>query len=413
VDVVSTAAVGPYDTAVLTATDSEALVAWLQANDYAVPDALSETLLPYIGGTTHFVALKLQKDRTVGSLEPFALRFDGVQPSIPIQLTAVAAGDDMPIDVFVLGTERAIPSNYLHVRRNPLRRRAMESRAFALQRVSQAVDEAGGHAFETVFADTLSMQLYTGDLSDYDIGGLAESPDLVAWMNALAVNAVWDVTVEDIAAVVPFPDDVEPADVLACPSCFEEELTAIAFDGPAFTDAMVDHWLEPVVAADALLDGGYVTRLRSTMSPSEMTLDPMFEQKAGLPDVSNVHRVHQATRCDLGTGNRATSPIEVVIDGLQVFVPSDQERMGQPVEEWLYNVSDFDALVVEDLTRGDVLVDRRDELTTEWIPSAQAGTSAANVLTEGCACSGTATLRSMAMTTWGMSLLILARRRLA
>ena len=42
----------------------------------------------------------------------------------------------------------------------------------------------------------------------------------------------------------------------------------------------------------------YLTRLYTTMSADEMTMDPVFEFNPDLPDVSNVHTANRYVRCD-------------------------------------------------------------------------------------------------------------------
>jgi hypothetical protein len=152
VTVVSQQQVGPYDTVVLTANDEGALITWLQDNGYQIPDALESVLAPYVANRRHFVALRLSSGNDTGDLVPLGMRYPGTQPSIPIQLTSVAATPDMQLVTYVLGDARAVPTNYLHVELNEAAIDWFSYGTNYLDVLSRAADEAGGHAFATEFA---------------------------------------------------------------------------------------------------------------------------------------------------------------------------------------------------------------------------------------------------------------------
>ena len=109
VDVVETGEVGPYDFAVLQATDTEELFVWLQENEFFIPDDVQPFVDPYVmmGNEIHFVAFKLSKDSDAGDIQPVTLRYEGTEPMIPIQLTAIATTPDMGVTAHVLGDPRA------------------------------------------------------------------------------------------------------------------------------------------------------------------------------------------------------------------------------------------------------------------------------------------------------------------
>jgi MYXO-CTERM domain-containing protein len=55
---------------------------------------------------------------------------------------------------------------------------------------------------------------------------------------------------------------------------------------------------DPLEATAALFEAHpYVTRLYTTMSADEMTVDPMFDFNAELPDLSNQHTAEQVIEC--------------------------------------------------------------------------------------------------------------------
>jgi hypothetical protein len=80
-------------------------------------------------------------------------------------------------------------------------------------------------------------------------------------------------------------------------SLYQAEIDAdpnrVPFDPVAFAAAIESDLIVPLKKAQALVDGAaYATRLYTTMSPADMTLDPEFAFNTGLPDVSNVHEAH-------------------------------------------------------------------------------------------------------------------------
>jgi uncharacterized protein (TIGR03382 family) len=70
------------------------------------------------------------------------------------------------------------------------------------------------------------------------------------------------------------------------------------FDSVAFADELQERVVMPMIEAQDILDRhSYLTRLYTTVSPSEMTRDPLFFFNAGLPDVSNEHTADAVGTC--------------------------------------------------------------------------------------------------------------------
>ena len=118
VEVVAQEQVGPYDTAVISSEDAQAVVDWLVENGYQLGDLGVELLTPYVEEGFYFLALKLALDRDVGDLQPIAATYAADAPGIPIRLTAVATEPDLGVLTYVLGEHRAVPINYRHVQIN-------------------------------------------------------------------------------------------------------------------------------------------------------------------------------------------------------------------------------------------------------------------------------------------------------
>jgi len=152
VTVVGEQEVGPYDTVTLKAQSTDALLTWLLDNDYDIPAELEPLLEPYVSEDAHFLALKLQSDRSAGDIAPIAFRYPGDRASLPIQLTSVAAAPDTRLEIYVFADARATPESYLHVQLNDAAIDWWSNGSNYNDLISRAADEAGGHAFATDFS---------------------------------------------------------------------------------------------------------------------------------------------------------------------------------------------------------------------------------------------------------------------
>src|SRR5258706_419097 len=73
-----------------------------------------QSVLPYIRTGAFFLALKLRSGQTTGDLQPVVLRYASDVGMIPITLTSTGAEENMAVQVWMLGSGRAIPRNYRH-----------------------------------------------------------------------------------------------------------------------------------------------------------------------------------------------------------------------------------------------------------------------------------------------------------
>ena len=109
--------VGPFDFVVLEAANNDptSVFRWLEENGYDQPDEAAALLNYYASMGQKFVALRLSKTSETGEIEPLIIQYqmpggvfeDESQVSVarralacvPIQLTRIAATDNMPITV--------------------------------------------------------------------------------------------------------------------------------------------------------------------------------------------------------------------------------------------------------------------------------------------------------------------------
>jgi hypothetical protein len=347
VNVIAEQRVGPYDTVTLQADTAEVLVTWLRENNYLIPESLTPALAPYVAGGQTFVALRLANDQAFGALPPLALKYPGTTPAIPIQLTAVAAEPDMRLEVFILGKHRYVPENYLHVEINEARVNWLDGGENYPAVVTAAADEAGGRAFATDhFGDTnaLSSAIYP---VDYDLGSLRDITDPSRYMSrlmGLGVGRNDPALLPILREFIPMPPAV--ADQGYAETDFynalaggwaEWELPDV--DGAALTAAIEARYLQPREDAQALVNRyDNLTRLTSSLSAAEMTLDPTFVANPDLTEAVPSQRA-ATLRVDCAGGEYVASPRRIILaDGREIALP--------PIDQ--FGAGDDDALFGSD-----------------------------------------------------------------
>ena len=320
VEIASEERVGPYDTAVISSEDAQAVVDWLVENGYQLGDLGVELLTPYVEEGFYFLALKLAPNRDVGDLQPIAATYAADAPGIPIRLTAVATEPDLGILTYILGEHRAVPTNYLHVQINQA---AVDwfFGGFNYQSVvTQAANEAGGQAFVTEYAgssevvgnfffatfdlDKLRQQDHPADFlaatraqrfpNDAQMQTLIRRhipiPPAVLTEGVLEVVFAGDREAYGQAREGGWLQNTAESSFYSNMRAYENYLADFAFDANAFADDLQRIVVEPLTQVQEVFAAKpYLTRLYTTLSADEMTLDPMFAYNPDLPAVGNVH----------------------------------------------------------------------------------------------------------------------------
>lgn len=332
VNVLASEQVGPYDTVVLQADNEAVLIQWLQDNDYNVPSSLGSVLSPYVAADHNFVALRLSNGQETGDLVPLGLRYDGVQPAIPIQLTSVAASDDMQLITYVLGPDRAVPENYLHVELNESAIDWFSNGSNYMDVLSRAANQAGGHAFTTEFSgstDPFVDTFFRPEWAALDLStasGPTEFIQQVTNSGLPASAALLDI----LTTSIQLPDGYDARDVFNCPGCYPELDSVVeGFDLASAAASVEDRIIAPLRAIDAMFDRApHLTRLGSTMSPAEMSVDPVFTFNGDIDQtVSNIHSARLIFDCDEADDDEAlaTAPKDLVLsNGTSIRIPSGQ-----------------------------------------------------------------------------------------
>jgi hypothetical protein len=118
VDVVEEQVVGPYATAILSATNATALADWLNANGYIFPEEGEEIVSEYIEKEWYFVATKINAiDEDTGdalaegAIEPIVLSFASDKIVYPLRITSLSATEPQVL-LYVFADHIMVPEQY-------------------------------------------------------------------------------------------------------------------------------------------------------------------------------------------------------------------------------------------------------------------------------------------------------------
>jgi Uncharacterized protein conserved in bacteria (DUF2330) len=305
VTVEASGVVGAFEWAVISldaslAEPADAAVTWLTANGYDVPSGAGSLLGPYLQDGLYLLALKLTKGADTGSIRPIVLTYEGTEASIPVKLTAVAANPDMGVLTWLLGPSRAVPKNYLSLELNEARINWFNAAPTYNAVVIEAANDAGGQGFVTEFAGPTSA-LASTVWTQFDQQGWLNFKGRIyasfdeffqaAYGQYGTYDGFWDAT----RAAVTLPANLAFEDFKLCPNCYAGQ---IQFSPATYVAELEKSVIAPMKLVQDLIDAHpELTRLYTTLSAEEMTLDPVFTFNADLEDVSNVHSAERVIEC--------------------------------------------------------------------------------------------------------------------
>ncbi len=402
VQVLDRTEVGPYETVTLAAESAEALTDWLAANGYDVPASVGPAIAPYVAQGQYLLALKLTKESDTGDIAPIVMSYPGTTGSIPIQLTAVAATPDMPLEVYVFGEHRAVPTSYYHVIPNPFVYDWFTGTVDWQDTISRAADEAGGHAFATDFAGStqpLRGAFYQGQY-DAALVDLAGASDAIAWWRLVVSNFPASTAILDVfREFIPMPANsgVDEQTYYNALDYYGAAWAGQPFDAAAATAGLESAVVQPLRDAEQLvLDAPHLSRLTSSLDAREMTVDPVFELNGDMgQEVSNLHQATLTWVCAATEDPAdAARTFTVAPEGYTVGLPSRNalQAMGVTEYEYLQSLTTFSALRIEQTGASGQPVVVSDQTT--WLeemiadlgvgtlPLGDSGTQAS----EGCGC---------------------------
>jgi hypothetical protein len=339
--------IGPYDYAVLRADSEQPMLDWLAANRYFVPTSTAEAVTPYIHEGAFFLALKLRKGNDIGDLQPVVVRYASDLPMIPIVLTSVGASENMPLLVWMVGAGRAIPRNYYHTLVNDASVDWLNAGANYLDVINRAVDEAPDHhSFVTEYAGTSDIMK---NVIDYpgrfgvkgELAALTQPQPFMDYLNyhGFAVpgsagppNFTQQLSPQLLAVLarhLPVPARVLEQGITASDYYFGIQYWSNWYATTYPTQTDLDLAYDPVVVADEIwervvtptLQAGQMfqrnpklTRLFTTLSPTEMTRDPVFSFNPELPDVPTVRTGKLQFKCGFtGVDNQDINKVPAVL----------------------------------------------------------------------------------------------------
>ncbi|MGM0555819.1 MAG: DUF2330 domain-containing protein [Myxococcota bacterium] len=387
VTVVDEGTVGPYDYTTISVNPeaqdpAQDAIDWLTDNDYDLMGTGPDLIRDYLEDGMNLIAFKLTKSATTGDIRPVSLTYPAELPMIPIKLTAVAANSNMGVRVWVLGGERAVPSNYKSLELNWAAINWLQRGSNYEQVVTQAADEANGQGFVTEYArdaSTVDQVIW----SDREQTNWDDIDDAAQWdgshgdlvMTIVQRYRQFDGMIRAVDQAVPLPADMTAAEFVARPwGVYGTDDTMIdGFSPQVFLDAVQENVIDPMVETEALIDSQpYISRLYTTMSAAEMTVDPLFDFNATLEDIDNVHEAERTIFCSPHV-TRSEAPWKTVLpDGREVYGTGSTWPIrlsdGAPASEEIRQDNNMDdGEVVEDNTDeiDDMLDDNNDDVSLE------------------------------------------------
>lgn len=322
--------VGAFEVVALKGGTAVEVVDWLQNNNYQNIPSAPQILQDYVVKNYVFVAIKLTAGAGLDEIHPLVFKYPGNEPCVPLKLTRVAATEDMAVRAFFLGNDRVVPLNYRHVTLNPVQLNWLSLGANYKAVVSKAVDSAvaNGRSFVTEYAGKSNIVSPVGVFSSVWNAAPFQSiaPEAVvdelgkqglAFCSGGGACSYGHPLVQSLLnEYLPVPSGVKEADFYGCLSCNSALIDKTKWNASEFASAFSQRIVEPAVHAKALLDKWpYLTRLYTTISPAEMTEDPIFQALPGLPDVQAYQLAVRRVACDGKSGMILPDDREVALDG--------------------------------------------------------------------------------------------------
>jgi hypothetical protein len=370
VSVEASGVLGAFEWSVIRVSDPTAdpaapALEWLQQNGYDVTPEGAALIGPYLADGMFLLALKLSKGSDTGSIRPIQLNYAAAAPMIPIKLTAVAANQDMGVMTWALSNGRAVPFNYNALELNEARINWFNASSNYNQVVTEAADAAGGQGFVTEFAGpsqrlanliwTPSEEAQWQSMRSNTYRSF-ESLFQTLWSSYQSYDGFWDA----LRSAVVLPQGLSFEDFRACPTCYSE---GIEFSPGQLFAAIEASVIEPMRSVQRLFARvPYTTRLYSTLSAAEMTLDPVFVFNPDLPELSNIHRAERVVECARGR-SEFDSPWRIEFPQGSV-VRGTAETIGQWPDALGAQPANFRVSTLSTSGAGRVVDDNSDEITT-------------------------------------------------
>ncbi len=376
--------VGAFEVVVLQGGSASEVSDWLSTSGYQDIPSAPALLQPYVEQSYVFAAFKLTGGAEVSEIHPVVLRYQGDQPCVPLRLTAVAAVEDMGVRTFFLGAERVVPTNYKHVVLNPLKLDWPSFVTNYADAVSNAADSAlaNGQAFVTEYAGPSNIIQNSGIYDTrWDASKIVDiEPELVIAeleIQGIVMCEPWGCQFMHpllpglLEKYLPRPGGVTQEQFYDCLSCFSSQIDRTAWSAAGFAKDYDERIVQPGRHASQVLQRhGYLTRMFTTISPAEMTEDPMFHERGDLEDVPLPTFATRRILCD-------SDEVYTLPDERQVALASPGSWPDFPTMPWVERVEEI-PLDGPPIVLADHVADIDEALASHnrtfgWPPSSGAG----------------------------------------
>ena len=326
--------VGAFEVVVLQGGTAQEVSKWLGDNNYQNIPSAPEILKDYVDQNYVFVAIKLTAGSSSKEIHPLVFRYEGDEPCVPLKLTAVAATEDMGVRTFFLGDDRVVPTNFKHVTVNPARIDWSAQGQNYMQAVSRAVDSpvANGKAFVTEYAGASNVvslgMFYSPSWNSQVLEGIAPTQVIdrledmgLVMCSQFRFNPNGECQYNHpliqslLAEYLPVPAGLAPVEFYAELTKHADEIDQTQWNAAEFAGDFKLRIQEPAAhAASIVTKWPYLTRMFTTISPSEMTEDPMFHAQPGLETVQPTNMAVRRTNCCGATTMELADGKRVAID---------------------------------------------------------------------------------------------------
>lgn len=335
--------VGPFEYAVLD-PDSGKVFDWLEENGYDQPEEAEPLIEYYARHGMIFVALRLSKESDTGEIQPLVLTYD--MPSldsntpiacVPMKLTSIAATQNMPMYIYILGESRAVPLNYLDVELDDTQVDWLGCMGNPgcyyddyRSRFSSAINTLENRTFITEYAGSARIMDGTVELS-VSIDDLQASKTPAEFLLKLADAAVPAISIVTyiLQQYIPPPyscsDLYTPDTTWRIEQCFFSYGSGWTFDPVGLANELDEKVFKPAEDAQVWVDQySYFTRMYGSLSPENMDKDPFFAFKSNLPDVSHIHTASGVPVCSISPFINPTE-LDITVDsGSSVTIPAQR-----------------------------------------------------------------------------------------
>ncbi len=171
--------VGPYETVTIGSESPAALVDWLVAHSYNVPDATRPIIDYYVGQGSAFIALRLSPGEGVSAMQPVRVRYPGYMASFPLKMVTVGAYGVIELSLWIVADQRMEAANYgtVEIHGSDLSWDWNTNRSNYTDVFDQVIDRAGGRAWVVEsFGRMDDIGWRTASLADVDVASAVGFP---------------------------------------------------------------------------------------------------------------------------------------------------------------------------------------------------------------------------------------------